>query len=122
MPALRRSTPCRRATMNVTVLSCGTPRAAPRPVAGVVALPTRPVRPHRRLLTAAIELAGRLVPPAVVVGILLIVWELLCARKGSSLPPPSRVLAETWDLIVDPFFDRGGIDKGLFWHLSASLQ
>jgi nitrate/nitrite transport system permease protein len=25
-------------------------------------------------------------------------------------------------LIVDPFFDRGGIDKGLFWHMSASLQ
>ena len=32
------------------------------------------------------------------------------------------VLADTWELIVDPFFDRGGIDKGLFWHLSASLQ
>jgi nitrate/nitrite transport system permease protein len=25
-------------------------------------------------------------------------------------------------LIFDPFFDRGGIDRGLFWHLSASLQ
>ena len=23
---------------------------------------------------------------------------------------------------LDPFFDHGGIDKGLFWHLSASLQ
>ena len=23
---------------------------------------------------------------------------------------------------MDPFFDRGGIDKGLFWHISASLQ
>ena len=32
------------------------------------------------------------------------------------------MLSDTWELIVDPFFDRGGIDKGLFWHLSASLQ
>ena len=31
-------------------------------------------------------------------------------------------MKDTWELIVDPFFDRGGIDKGLFWHLSASLQ
>jgi nitrate/nitrite transport system permease protein len=32
------------------------------------------------------------------------------------------VFKETKELIFDPFFDRGGIDKGLFWHLSASLQ
>jgi nitrate/nitrite transport system permease protein len=32
------------------------------------------------------------------------------------------VVADTWELITDPFFDRGGLDKGLFWHLSASLQ
>jgi nitrate/nitrite transport system permease protein len=25
------------------------------------------------------------------------------------------------ELIFDPFFDNGGLDKGLFWHLSASL-
>src|SRR6185369_5346293 len=31
-------------------------------------------------------------------------------------------LKDTWELIVDPFFDRGGIDRGLFWHMSASLQ
>src|SRR3954466_14765417 len=43
-------------------------------------------------------------------------------RAGSPLPPPSRVLTDTWELIVDPFFDRGGLDKGLFWHLSARLQ
>jgi nitrate/nitrite transport system permease protein len=52
----------------------------------------------------------------------LLIWELLCRRAGSTLPPPSRVLSDTWELIIDPFFDRGGLDKGLFWHLSASLQ
>ena len=63
-----------------------------------------------------------MVPPLVVIALTLIVWEMLCNRPGATLPPPSRVLRDTWELIVDPFFDRGGIDKGLFWHLSASLQ
>ena len=62
------------------------------------------------------------VPPLLVIALLLVVWELLCRRAGATLPPPSTVLTDTWELIVDPFFDRGGIDKGLFWHLSASLQ
>ena len=26
------------------------------------------------------------------------------------------------DIIVDPFYDNGGTDKGLFWHITASLQ
>jgi nitrate/nitrite transport system permease protein len=49
-------------------------------------------------------------------------WEVLCAAPDSSLPPPSRVITDTWELIVDPFFDRGGIDKGLFWHIYASVK
>ena len=53
---------------------------------------------------------------------MLVVWEVLCSKPGASLPPPSKVLDDTWELIVDPFFDRGGLDKGLFWHMSASLQ
>jgi nitrate/nitrite transport system permease protein len=68
------------------------------------------------------KVAERVVPPVVVIAVALLIWELLCRRAGSTLPPPSRVLTDTWELIVDPFFDRGGLDKGLFWHLSASLQ
>ena len=29
---------------------------------------------------------------------------------------------DTWPLIVDPFFDNGGVDKGMFWHIAASLK
>jgi nitrate/nitrite transport system permease protein len=68
------------------------------------------------------DAAVRVIPPLVVLALLLLFWELACRRAGSSLPPPSRVFKETKELIFDPFFDRGGIDKGLFWHLSASLQ
>src|SRR6266481_7392741 len=75
-----------------------------------------------RYLKMAKETAARVVPPLVVIALLMLFWELVCRRTGSTLPPPSRVFKETKELIFDPFFDHGGIDKGLFWHLSASLQ
>ena len=84
-------------------------RLQPRPLLG-------------RLAAVARTLAVGVVPPAVVLALALLVWELLCRRAGATLPPPSAVLRDTWELIANPFFDRGGIDKGLFWHLSASLQ
>ena len=87
-------------------------------------LPLPPKRPALATRTRMVlgKVAERVVPPVVVIAVALLIWELLCRRAGSTLPPPSRVLTDTWELIVDPFFDRGGLDKGLFWHLSASLQ
>ena len=92
------------------------------PTSVVASFPVKGAPRAGRLLAVLADLAARVIPPALVVALLLLVWEMLCARKGASLPPPSRVLTDTWELIVNPFFDRGGIDKGLFWHLSASLQ
>ena len=51
------------------------------------------------------------------------VWQIAASRHPApALPPPSAVWTTSYDLITDPFFDRGGLDKGLFWHLLASLQ
>jgi nitrate/nitrite transport system permease protein len=61
-------------------------------------------------------------PAVIALGLLLGIWELLCNGKAGALPPPSQVVADTWQLISDPFFDNGGVDKGMFWHLSASLS
>jgi nitrate/nitrite transport system permease protein len=83
--------------------------------------PKRPPLAERMIAHGA-AVAARVVPPIVVIALVLAVWEILCRKQGATLPPPSRVITDTWELIVDPFFDRGGIDKGLFWHLSASLQ
>ncbi len=100
-------------------------RATTEPAA--LAATVVPLEPRRPALVARLkarlgDIAGRVVPPVIVLALALLVWELLCRKAGSTLPPPSRVLSDTWELIVDPFFDRGGLDKGLFWHLSASLQ
>lgn len=76
----------------------------------------------RHGLARAEAAARNAAPLLVVLAVLLGVWQIAASRPGSSLPPPSTVWTASHDLIVDPFFDRGGLDKGLFWHLLASLQ
>src|SRR3974390_3070927 len=108
--------------MNMPIRETKSPTAAPHASATILALaPKRPTLPSR-LAARANVVAVHVVPPFVVIALLLVVWEILCRKAGATLPPPSKVIKDTWELIVDPFFDRGGIDKGLFWHLSASLQ
>lgn len=63
-----------------------------------------------------------LVPTAIALGILLVAWQLFTISPDANLPGPITTVTETWKYIVDPFFDNGGTDKGLFWQISASLQ
>jgi nitrate/nitrite transport system permease protein len=109
--------------MSMTATKIEIESAAPVSAAAPVVAMT-PKRPPRSETYArmARETAVRVVPPIVVIALLTLVWELVCRRAGSALPPPSKVFSDTRELIFDPFFDHGGIDKGLFWHLSASLQ
>jgi nitrate/nitrite transport system permease protein len=92
------------------------------PQAKVLAMPLKPTPAILRIASVMQKIGATIIPPIIVIGLSLLLWEFLCNKPGASLPPPSRVLADTWELIVDPFYDRGGIDKGLFWHMSASLQ
>ncbi len=111
--------------MNMPLMKSETVRAVPSVVASASVLPLgrpKPLPLRKRLATMSGNIAAQLVPPLIVLALGLLVWELLCGKSGATLPPPSAVLRDTWELIVDPFYDRGGIDKGLFWHLSASLQ
>lgn len=87
--------------------------------------PVSIVRPSR--LAALARRSGRyavqqLVPPLVILLVLGLIWEMLCSGADAALPPPSQVVAETWELIIDPFYDNGGNDVGLAWQLLASLQ
>ena len=108
--------------MNMPLVKAEPPTIMPAASGKIVPLEPKRQAFATRLASRARSLATRVVPPIIVIALTLLIWELLCRRAGSTLPPPSRVLNDTWELIVDPFFDRGGLDKGLFWHLSASLQ
>ncbi|MCU0534436.1 MAG: nitrate ABC transporter permease [Hydrococcus sp. Prado102] len=75
------------------------------------------------LLPAFQKSPRKIVAPIIALAIILIIWQLLSAGENPNLPAPLTVLKETWNpLIVNPFFDNGGTDKGLFWQLLASLQ
>ncbi len=56
--------------------------------------------------------------------LILVVWEA-GARSGvfsPLIPPASRTLVTIWGWVSDPFYDYGPNDRGIGWHLLASLQ
>jgi len=91
---------------------------------GDMAKPSRlkPWLARLRPLEKARNCAAVLVPPLITIGLLLLLWQMLCSAPGASLPPPSKVISDTWELIRDPFFNNGGTDVGLFWQILASLK
>ncbi|WP_394426900.1 nitrate ABC transporter permease [Vreelandella stevensii] len=77
---------------------------------------------HPVLLRLRGTLLKNVLPPVVVLAILIGLWEALCSHPGAALPPPSQVLNDTWELIIHPFYDYGGNDKGMGWQILASLE
>ncbi|MGK9232789.1 nitrate ABC transporter permease [Inquilinus limosus] len=74
------------------------------------------------LARLATQAAARVIPPLIVLALLLLAWQLLCSSPTSSLPSPLKVLDDTWEFIIDPFYDNGGVDKGAFWQIATSLS
>jgi bicarbonate transport system permease protein len=60
-----------------------------------------------------------------ILGILgfLTIWQILSAIGLTKLPGPLSVFTDerTRELLLYPFYDLGGLDKGLFWQTLASL-
>jgi len=67
-------------------------------------------------------MAAAVLPPALTLLALLALWQAAAGDSYTGVPSPLRIWAESKDLITDPFFDRGGVDKGLFWHVLTSLS
>lgn len=101
------------------------PPHAAAPAAAVVAatpvLPPAPPPPAawRAGLSQGLAVA---LPPLLLVAALLGLWEWAASGPNATLPPPSTVWATSHELILNPFYDRGGLDKGLGLHLLASLE
>jgi nitrate/nitrite transport system permease protein len=64
----------------------------------------------------------KVVAPLIAVAVLLVIWQLLTLSPDANLPSPIKVVEQTWELIINPFFDKGATNKGLFWQIWASLQ
>lgn len=90
-------------------------------IAGRVPAPTQPGALVRSWRWLQPKLAN-LLPPVITLAVLIGLWQLACSGDDANLPPPSQVITDTWELIINPFYDNGGTDKGLFWHMAASLE
>jgi bicarbonate transport system permease protein len=63
-----------------------------------------------------------IIPPAIALAILLVIWQLFSFLPGVTLPGPIKVVQDTWILIWWPFYRKSETDVGLFWQILASLQ
>ncbi|MHC1550481.1 nitrate ABC transporter permease [Phyllobacterium sp. K27] len=98
---------------------------------------SEPVKPQAQIVPLAVSkripasdalrqwlssVTAHVLPPLVTLLFLLIFWEIVCSSPTANVPPPSRVVSETWELIIHPFYVGQGIDQGLFWHIFESLK
>ena len=65
-----------------------------------------------------------LLPPLFGIGGFLLFWQLSATLGLTKLAGPLSLFTEerTRELLFYPFFDRGGLDKGLFLHAMSSLS
>jgi bicarbonate transport system permease protein len=67
--------------------------------------------------------SGDIIPPVVGVLVFLTIWQIVSASGLTRLPGPLSLWTDTRtrELLLYPFFDLGGLNKGLFWQTVASL-
>ena len=95
----------------------------PQPEAKVV--PLAPVKRGvyaTRVMASSTKILSSVLPPLVMLGIILGIWQFLCIQPGATLPPPTKIWVEARDLIVDPFFVAGPQDIGLGLRVLTSLE
>ena len=119
-----------RATSSALALIAVTPvtqaaaiASPPRGVAqsSVLPLPARRAPFVRRLSRVGHWFTHDVLPPTLTILLLLVVWQITTSSPTSSLPSPSKVLSESWEIIAAPLKVGKGLDQGLFWHILASL-
>lgn len=64
----------------------------------------------------------KIIAPMMAIAGILLIWQFFTLSPDANLPSPIKVVEQTWELIVNPFFDKGATNKGLFWQIWASLQ
>jgi nitrate/nitrite transport system permease protein len=109
--------------MTMTVLKTEPSVATTLPKGEVLRItPPKPSFLRARLLPALKDVAANVIPPLVMLALILTVWQILCMKPGATLPSPTKIWSEAYDLIVDPFFVAGPQDIGLGWRVLTSLQ
>jgi nitrate/nitrite transport system permease protein len=88
----------------------------------VVAFPKLKVAKVKKLTISVEKLSAVILPPLLVIATLVLLWQLAAGHPGARLPSPLQIFEDSRDLILHPFYDNGGTDKGLGWQILASLS
>lgn len=104
----------------------------PHPATKAVKKMPEPIKPMRPMLEKLSEMAMSVMPTLLMLIVLLVAWEVATAGQGSSLPGPSRIWAQSHDVIVHPFKGvsisaaglavQDGGDVGVAGHIITSLK
>src|SRR6185503_11405739 len=99
---LRMNMPVLKTEPSVTLPAAapGVGQAAAAASAHVVAL-NRPQPPFvtTRLVPMLGAAAARVLPPLIMLALILTVWQILCMKPGATLPWPTKIWSEAYDLI-----------------------
>ena len=98
--------------MSVSVLSNAPATRAVRPRRAVVGWKLNPVA-RRALAATAYTLGGFLV--------LGVIWMIASGVAGKDLSTPFATLGVAWQLVSNPFYDKGPNDKGIGLQLFSSF-
>jgi nitrate/nitrite transport system permease protein len=109
--------------MNLPARKIESSQGAEKSVPAEIVQFPKPKVPKRKSVSVNVEkLAAHILPPVLVIFVLLVIWQLAAGHPDARLPSPLQIYSDSRDLILHPFFDNGGTDKGLGWHILASLS
>src|ERR1044072_2874444 len=80
--------------------------------APVLALPKRPAVDIAAIGASLRGVAAVVLPPLGTLGVILAFWQGLTGDSMAALPSPASIWQDSRELILNPFYDRGGVDKG----------
>lgn len=83
---------------------------------------TSPFVQNQKAKQLFLKILQKIFAPICGVATILILWHLMSLTPDTSLPSPFEVISNTWELIINPFFNKGGLNKGFFWLILASLK
>jgi nitrate/nitrite transport system permease protein len=61
-------------------------------------------------------------PPALGVALLVIIWALISVSTKGSIPSPAETWTQAISIFSDPFYRKGPNDQGVGWNVLLSLQ
>ena len=62
------------------------------------------------------------IPPALGLVLLVLIWSLVSVGTAGSIPTPMETAKQAITLFSDPFYRKGPNDQGVGWNVLASLQ